>query len=597
MKRTYKKIKKLFKVVPDKRISIFYLRVFPLSIINGLLDLFLVALTAQLTSKLVSSNNLLLENSSELVGNNSEDLLRVMILIVIVSWLGCLCKLVRLIEVENLAAKIWRDITNHIFIKVLEQPYTFFIKEKSTSIIAEILINVQRISYDVVRPLLIFSSNAIVIIFIAFGLYFTLGISSIILMISIGLMFIIASMLVVPLMKRANKELIFYDRLSAALINETFFSVRDIHLNKKSFFFQNKYRNIGEKLRYHYAKVRYLPDLPRQAIEPLTITFLVLIALLPQLFSKDSNPSSSISFIGTFIIAAAKLIPPLQDVFRNFIVIKGAIPEIDSALNYIDLPNSGRGLIEEKVSSKLKFPKKAVSLSKVSYKYPNSDSFALKNISLTFPVGKKIAIIGETGSGKSTLCDILLGHLNPSSGSLNIDGKPLHSEDIGSWQDFCSEVPQNIRLMDTSLKQNIAFGEKDSEINEDNILSSIESASLKEFLGALPEGLNTEIGENGVNLSGGQRQRIAISRVFYKGSKFIILDEATSSLDDKTEKNVIESLDQFGSNSTLVVIAHRLKTISKCDIIYEVNDGKLVCEGNYDDLCNPNHLLGKTIRI
>ena len=168
MKRTYKKIKKLFKVVPDKRISIFYLRVFPLSIINGLLDLFLVALTAQLTSKLVSSNNLLLENSSELVGNNSEDLLRVMILIVIVSWLGCLCKLVRLIEVENLAAKIWRDITNHIFIKVLEQPYTFFIKEKSTSITAEILINVQRISYDVVRPLLIFSSNAIVIIFMIY---------------------------------------------------------------------------------------------------------------------------------------------------------------------------------------------------------------------------------------------------------------------------------------------------------------------------------------------------------------------------------------------------------------------------------------------
>ena len=597
MKRTYKKIKQLLKVVPDKKISIFYLRILPLSIINGLFDLCLVALTAQLTSKLVSSNNLVLDKSPEIISNTSEDLLRVMILIVIVSWLGCFLKFIRLIEVENLAAKIWRDITNYVFVKVLEQPYTFFIQEKSSSITAEILINIQRISYDVVRPLLIFSSNAIVIIFIALGLYFTLGISSIILMISIGLMFTFASMLAIPWMKSANKKLIFYDRLSASLINQTFFSVRDIHLNKKSFFFENKYRNIGEKVRYHYAKVRYLPDLPRQAIEPLTITFLVLIALLPTIFRGDSNTATSISFIGTFIIAAAKLIPPLQDVFRNYIVIKGAIPEIDSALNYINLPNAGRGLIEQKVYSKIKFPKNDISLSNVFYKYPNSDSYALKNISLNFPVGKKIAIIGKTGSGKSTLCDILLGHLNPSSGSLNLDGKPLNFNEIGSWQDFCSEVPQNIRLLDTSLKQNIAFGENENEINENKILSSIEAASLKEFLETLPEGINTEIGENGVNLSGGQRQRISLSRVFYKGSKFIILDEATSSLDDKTEKNIIESLDKFSTNSTLVIIAHRLKTISKCDIIYEVNNGELVCEGNYDDLCNPDHILGKTIRI
>ena len=360
--------------------------------------------------------------------------------------------------------------------------------------------------------------------------------------------------------------------------------------------FENKYRNIGEKVRYHYAKVRYLPDLPRQAIEPLTITFLVLIALLPTIFGSSST-SSSISFIGTFIIAAAKLIPPLQDVFRNFIVIKGAIPEIDSALNYIKLPNSGRGLTEYKVSTKLAFPKESITLNKISYKYPNSDSFALKNISLSLPVGKKIAIIGKTGSGKSTLCDVLLGHLSPSSGSLNLDGKPLNLDDIGSWQNFCSEVPQNIRLLDSSLKQNIAFGEKENEINENNILSSIEAASLKEFLENLPEGINTEIGENGVNLSGGQRQRISLSRVFYKGSKFIILDEATSSLDDKTEKNIIQSLDKFSKNTTLIIIAHRLKTISKCDIIYEISNGELVCKGNYDDLCNPDHLLGKTIRI
>ncbi len=596
MMPTYKKIKKLFKIVPDQRISHFYLRILPLSIINGLFDLFLVALIAQLTSKLVSSKNLLLDKSPELIGNNSEELYKVIILLVVVSWLGSFAKLIRLIQVENLAAKIWRDITNHIFMKVLGQQYTFFIREKSSSIIAEILINVQRISYDLVRPLLVFSSNIIVIIFISLGLYLTLGISSIILMISIGLMFIIASLIVVPLMKKANKKLIFYDRLSASVINETFFSVRDIHLNKKNLFFQNKYRNIGEKVRSNYSKVRYLPDIPRLAVEPLTITFLVLIALIPKFSSEDSN-ITYISFIGTFIIAAAKLIPPLQEVFRNFIVIKGAIPEIDSALNYINLPNSGRGLIEKKVSTKLKFPKKSISLSNVFYKYPNSDSFALKNISLNIPVGKKIAIIGKTGSGKSTLCDILLGHLNPSSGSLNLDENPLNFDDISSWQDFCSEVPQNIRLLDASLKQNIAFGENENEINEEKIISSIESASLREFLETLSQGIKTEIGENGKNLSGGQRQRISLSRVFYKGSKFIILDEATSSLDDKTEKNIIESLDKFSNNSTLVIIAHRLKTISKCDIIYEVNNGELTCEGNYEDLRNPNHMLGKTIKI
>ena len=226
-----------------------------------------------------------------------------------------------------------------------------------------------------------------------------------------------------------------------------------------------------------------------------------------------------------------------------------------------------------------------------SFNYPQSKNYSLNKINIEIPVGKRIAIIGKTGSGKSTLCDILLGHLYPSSGTIYLDKKPLNEKNTSNWQSFCSEVPQKIRLLDTTIRENIAFAENNNEINDQNIQSSIDSANLRELIEDLPNKEYTNIGEDG--LFRGQRQRISLSRVFYKKSKFIILDEATSALDYKTEKTIIDSLDSFNEKATIVFVSHRLRTLSKCDIIFEISK-RCINQGTYNDLCDPNHELGNT---
>ena len=180
---------------------------------------------------------------------------------------------------------------------------------------------------------------------------------------------------------------------------------------------------------------------------------------------------------------------------------------------------------------------------------------------------------------------------------MNLDGEPLDDSDISSWQLCCSEVSQNFTLIDANILENIAFGCTDDDVDLDRVWEAISAAQMYDFIDDMPYGLYTYIGENGLNLSGGQRQRLALARAFYRNTKFLILDEATSALDQKTENDVINSLKIIGRRCTTVVIAHRLNTLSKCDYIYEIKDGLLICSGSYDDLCNPNHPLGRSVKV
>ena len=200
--------------------------------------------------------------------------------------------------------------------------------------------------------------------------------------------------------------------------------------------------------------------------------------------------------------------------------------------------------------------------------YPESDCCVLRDISLSIPVGSRVAFVGPTGSGKSTAAHLLLGLLSPQKGCLSIDGVPVDQAEIHSWYSCCSQVPQNIQLYNGSVCANVAFGEEEKNINYHRVWDALEAAQINEFIADLPYGLHTQIGENGINLSGGQRQRIALARAFYRQSTFLVLDEATSALDNQTESDVIQSLEIVGRRCTTLVIAHRLTTIQRCDRIY-----------------------------
>jgi ATP-binding cassette subfamily B protein len=229
-------------------------------------------------------------------------------------------------------------------------------------------------------------------------------------------------------------------------------------------------------------------------------------------------------------------------------------------------------------------PKRFIRLDNVCFRYEGSKRDVLTNIDLTIPVGSRVALVGRTGSGKTTIAHLILGLFRASSGNLSLDGVPLTEEEWPAWQANCALVPQDIRLLDASVRQNVAFGKNSDLINDDEVWLALEAAQFADYVSEMPYGLYTVIGENGVKLSGGQRQRLSLARAFYRHASVLVLDEATSALDNKTERDVLQALDILGRRCTTIVIAHRLSTVRKCDRIYEIENGCVKAAGDYEGL-------------
>jgi len=232
---------------------------------------------------------------------------------------------------------------------------------------------------------------------------------------------------------------------------------------------------------------------------------------------------------------------------------------------------------------------KEITLKNIYYDYPEASRTALKNITLSIPAKKTVGLIGTTGSGKTTTIDIILGLLEAQKGTLEIDGQIITKENSRSWQQLIGYVPQHIYLPDDSITANIAFGVDPKDINQEAVEKASKIANLHEFIiNELPEQYQTLIGERGVKLSGGQRQRIGIARALYHKPRVLILDEATSALDNKTEQAVMDAVDNFNKDTTIILIAHRLNTLKNCDIIFKLEKGQLHSQGNFNEILSSN---------
>ena len=284
-------------------------------------------------------------------------------------------------------------------------------------------------------------------------------------------------------------------------------------------------------------------------------------------------------------VAALRLTPPLQDIFRSLTQLRGGLPQVSELLDVLDLSSERPLLSSPDVPSPAGiFPRHTIRLQKVSFRYESGDDWLLNDLSLTIPVGSRVALVGRTGSGKTTTAHLLLGLLHPERGCLELDGVPVTANDLPAWQACCAHVPQMIHLLNGSLLDNTAFGIPEEAIDRDRIWESLEAAQLADDVAELPYGLYTPVGENGVQLSGGQRQRLALARAFYRDARFLVMDEATSALDNRTELNLIESLQVIGRRCTTLVIAHRLSTVQRCDRIYEFDGGRVKAAGSFADL-------------
>tara|TARA_B100000242_G_scaffold287349_1_gene254039 strand:+ start:4735 stop:6558 length:1824 start_codon:yes stop_codon:yes gene_type:complete len=577
-------LNRLVNILSDESKKSFY-KIIPLAIITGITDLLVVGLVSRVFAIVVQKENRPSIPFSDLISSDPFTKLIILVFVYVsFTWLASFLRLFLRSYQEKLRAKIFIELSEITQRNLFNQEYEFFLSNKSEDISSKILLNISRVSEKFVRPILQIISGFFIVFFIFMAIISFAKITAIYLIICLVLGYTIISLIVTPIIRKASKQRIMLESEINKVITESLRTIIDVHLTGSEKFFEDRYKKASKKAFSYLWKAETLPEFPRSLVEPFGITLIFSIGLFP--FLSNKNPTTLlevIPFLATIAVASLKLTPPLQDLFRGITDLRGGLPDLEEALKILELSKNRN--YRKVISNKdIKFPKNNIELRSIYYKYPSRNDYALRDINLKIKVGSKIAFVGKTGGGKTTIANQILCLLNPTSGQLLLDGKKLNKNQISNWQSFCSYVPQSINLLNANFINNIAYGLEENEIDKSKVLESIEAAQLNGLIKSLPNGLKTNVGDNGIRLSGGQRQRIAIARAFYKNTKLLILDEATSALDNKTESEVINAISKMDQNLTVIFIAHRLSTIKSCNLIYQFDNGQITASGDYEQL-------------
>lgn len=361
---------------------------------------------------------------------------------------------------------------------------------------------------------------------------------------------------------------------------EAFGAIKEIKLSGIERIYSNKFSSAANDFSTANSNVQIVSILPKYLLEALSFGFLILFILYN--LSLGNNLTEVLPILSMFAFAALRLIPAFQQIFSGLNKINFSTKGLDDILYRL---NENKNLeISKKTNNSLQIKNK-IEINDLNFIYPNSNRMALNKINISIEAGKKIGIVGSTGSGKTTLVDILLGLLKPTSGDISLDGSEIIKLGLRKWQNSIGYVPQNIFLSDKTVAENIAFGHSLEQLNIERVKEVCKIACLHEFITEeLDQNYFTEVGERGIRLSGGQRQRIGIARALYNNPSLLVLDEATSALDNLTEKKIIESIADHSENITTIIIAHRLNTIKNCDCIYYLENGGIKSSGTYEEL-------------
>ncbi|MEI8252094.1 MAG: ABC transporter ATP-binding protein [Synechococcus sp. ELA057] len=584
--RTLLELRRLLSHLPKRRIRALKF-LLPFSVVPGVIDLLSVAAIARLTGALVGSD---LEDrlpGIRMFGGNSIDQSIWLILIFIaLAWSASISKLALRFLQQRLSAQIWQDLTDQAHARLLNQSFEYHLGRSTADLSSQFLTNMSRVAPGVVTPILQILSSSVSIALLSIGILFVGRWLSVLLVCGLVIAYWLTSISVTPKLRRAYDERLRLQSQSAEILLESLHSIRDIQLMGSEAHFEHEFSQVNKRSTFTIWLTDWLPELPRALIEPFGITMIFVVGALPALISGDpAKVRAILPFLATIAVAALRLTPPLQDAFRSLTQLRGSLPLLTSALDLLDLPIERPTLRTPGVASPASLlPRHVIRLQDVWYRYPSAEEWVLRGVNLNIPVGSRIALVGTTGSGKTTTANLLLGLLHPARGCLEIDGIPVEGLDVPAWQANCAQVPQAITLLNGSVMQNVAFGVMPQEMDQDRIWEALEAAQLQDFVAELPYGLQTQVGENGLRLSGGQRQRLALARAFYRQARFLVLDEATSALDNRTESEVIEALEVVGRRCTTVVIAHRLSTVQRCDRIYEFCRGKVKAYGSFSEL-------------
>ena len=385
-------------------------------------------------------------------------------------------------------------------------------------------------------------------------------------------------------LKRKGAERLKANEIRYTAVSEAFGAVKEIKVGSLENFYIKRFSSSSKILAQNQAYSQTIASIPRFALEALGFGGLLFVILY--LMSSGGTLSSVLPIIALYAFAGYRLMPAIQKIYSSISQLRFAGPALDDLYN--DIKSLIRSTEKNQDQNVLQL-KEMISLKQVHYSYPNTSRTALKNININIPVRTTVGFVGATGSGKTTTADIILGLFQPQKGVLEVDGKIISNQNNRSWQRNIGYVPQHIYLADDTILSNIAFGIDIKEINKEAVIRAAKIANLHNFvMNELPKNYKTEVGERGIRLSGGQQQRVGIARALYHNPQVLVLDEATSSLDNQTEKVVMDAINNLSKDITIILIAHRLNTVKKCDTIFQFEKGEVVGQGTFDKFMEGN---------
>ncbi len=485
----------------------------------------------------------------------------------------------------RLAVASGADLSIDVYRRTLYQPYHVHVASNSSETISGIINKVNGVVFGVLLPSLTLVSSTLLLVAIMFALIVIDPMVASLSAVGFG-----ASYALITWMSRRrlyrNSQRIAYEQTQVIkALQEGLGGIRDVLLDGTQPVYCDIYHQADHPLRRAQGSNVFIGGSPRPAMEALGM---VLIASLAYALSRQSGGiATALPVLGALALGAQRLLPALQQIYGAWANIVGSHASLADTIVLLDQPLPTELLQSARAPLLIQ---NAIRFNAVRFRYIDNGPWVLDGLNLVIAKGARVGFVGSTGSGKSTTLDLLMGLLKPTEGELLVDGQPLSGNRLRAWQQSIAHVPQSIYLADATLAENIAFGLPPDSIDLDRVQQAARQAQIADFIESSPEGYQAYVGERGIRLSGGQRQRIGIARALYKQASVLVFDEATSALDNATEQSVMDAIEGLSNDLTIVLIAHRLTTVRRCDTIVELEHGRVVAQGTYEQLleCSPS---------
>lgn len=477
------------------------------------------------------------------------------------------------------------DLGIAVYRRTLYQPYRVHVARNSSEVISGITNKVNGVVFGVLLPLLTLVSSALQLVAIMLALITIDAMVASVAVVGFGASYAAITVIYRRQLQR-NSQLISHEQTQVVkALQEGLGGIRDVLLDGSQRVYCDIYRQADHRLRRAQGNNAFIGQSPRYIMEALGIV--LITALAYALSHQEGGIAVGLPVLGALALGAQRLLPALQQIYSSWASIAGSHESLADIVALLEQPLAPELL---QPASATCFDHKLIRFAGVRFRYSNDGPWVLKSLNMNIPRGARIGFVGGTGSGKSTMLDLLMGLLEPTEGELFVDEHPLRGDLLMRWQRSIAHVPQSIYLADTTLAENIAFGVPPDSIDMARVRQAASQAQIADFIENTPEGYQAYVGERGIRLSGGQRQRIGIARALYKQARVLVFDEATSALDNATEQSVMDAIEGLNRNLTILIIAHRLTTVRRCDIIVELENGQVVAQGTYDQLlaCSPS---------